>query len=49
MFERANEDFWKDELEPALNSSRCLIVVVTPATLLSYADGKDDLVEREID
>ncbi|HEY6969913.1 MAG TPA: TIR domain-containing protein [Candidatus Angelobacter sp.] len=47
-FERANDDFWKQNIEPALQRSRFLIVVVTPASLLARSDGQPNWVEREI-
>jgi len=32
-FERANEDFWSNNIEPALKASRYLVVVATPNAL----------------
>src|SRR5581483_1914306 len=48
-FERANEDFWANNIEPALRNSRYLVVVATPATLRRRADGEQNWVEREIE
>jgi WD40 repeat protein len=48
-FERANEDFWANNIEPALRTSRYLVVVATPDTLQPRADGDQNWVEREID
>ncbi|MDF0674846.1 MAG: TIR domain-containing protein [Nitrospira sp.] len=48
-FERANEDFWTNNIEPALKSSRTLIVIATPDTLRRQATGQPNWVEREID
>jgi WD40 repeat protein len=48
-FERANEDFWTNNIEPALKSSRNLIVVVTPDALRRHTTGQPNWVEREID
>jgi WD40 repeat protein len=47
-FERANEDFWANNIEPALRASRYMVVVATPDTLLRRAGGQN-WVEREID
>ena len=48
-FERANEDFWTNNIEPALKSSRNLIVIATPDTLRRQTTGQPNWVEREID
>src|SRR6202050_1453515 len=48
-FERANEDFWTNNIEPALRSSHYLIVVATPDTLRPRSDGQRNWVEREIE
>lgn len=37
-FERANEDFWTHNIEPALKSSCNLIVIASPDTLPSPSD-----------
>jgi hypothetical protein len=47
-FERANEDFWANNIEPALRASRYLVVVATPDTLRPRADGEQNWVERGI-
>jgi WD40 repeat protein len=48
-FERANEDFWANNIEPALRSSRYLVVVATPKARLRRMDGSQNWVEREIE
>jgi len=48
-FERANEDFWANNIEPALRKSRYLIVIATPDTLRKRFDGQQNWVEREIE
>ncbi len=48
-FERASEDFWASNIEPALRRSRFLIVVVTPSVFEPRADGAPGWVEREIE
>lgn len=47
-FERATEDFWNRNIEPALRRSRCLVVVVTPSVFEPRSDGEPSWVEREI-
>ncbi len=48
-FERASDDFWQENIEPALARSRYLIVVVTPAAYQPRGGGQLNWVEREID
>ena len=48
-FERASEDFWQENIEPALTKSRYLIVIVTPATYQPRSGGQPNWVEREIE
>jgi WD40 repeat protein len=48
-FERANEDFWIQNIEPALRRSRFLIVVITPGFFYPKANGAQSWVEREIE
>jgi WD40 repeat protein len=47
-FERATEDFWNQNIEPALRRSRFLAVVVTPSVFEPRSDGEPSWVEREI-
>jgi WD40 repeat protein len=47
-YERATEDFWKNIVLPALQSSRYLGVVATPGALELRTDGQPNWVEREI-
>lgn len=47
-FERATEDFWIANIEPALRRSRFLVVVVSPSVFEPRADGEPSWVEREI-
>ena len=47
-FERATEDFWLQNIEPALRRSRFLIVVLTPSVFEARNDGEPSWVEREI-
>src|SRR5262249_39058259 len=48
-FERASEDFWTQNIEPALRRSRFLIVVITPSVFSQRPDGERNWVEREIE
>jgi tetratricopeptide (TPR) repeat protein len=48
-FERASNDFWQENIEPALTTSRHLIVVITPAAYQPRGGGQLNWVEREID
>jgi hypothetical protein len=47
-FERATEDFWVQNIDPALHRSRFLLVIVTPSVFDPRADGPPSWVEREI-
>jgi hypothetical protein len=48
-FERANENFWTNNIEPALRSSQYLIVIATPDSMRPKFNGQQNWVEREID
>jgi formylglycine-generating enzyme required for sulfatase activity len=48
-FERATEDFFENNIKPALLHSRWLIVVATPNAVKPRPDGSPNWVEREID
>lgn len=53
-YERATEDFWANNIEPALKASRYLVVVATPDALKlriagSYEGSCQNWVEREIE
>ena len=48
-FERATEDFFENNIKPALLRSRWLIVIATPNALNPRPDGTPNWVEREID
>jgi dipeptidyl aminopeptidase/acylaminoacyl peptidase len=48
-YERANEDFWTNNIAPELERSRYLIVVITPSALQRRADGEKNWVDREIE
>lgn len=48
-YERANEDFWKHNIENALRRSRYLIVIITPLVFQPRSDGSQNWVEREIE
>src|SRR6478609_6569868 len=48
-FERANEDFWANNIEPSLRKSRYLIVIATLDTLRPRSDGQQNWVQREIE
>lgn len=47
-YEVANEDFWTENIEPALRESQFLIVVSSPAALGAREDGSENWVAREI-
>ena len=47
-FERATQDFWNQNIEPALRRSRCLVVVVTPSVFEPRADGEPSWVGRGV-
>lgn len=47
-YEIANDDFWKQNIEPALRDSEFLIVVSSPAALRARDDGSENWVSREI-
>lgn len=49
MYERADEDFFAGTIVPALQCSRRLIVVNTPAARQPRRDGQQNWVEREIE
>lgn len=49
VYEKATEDFFTKNIEPALKSSRYLIVVATPDSLKPRSDGRPNWVEREIE
>jgi hypothetical protein len=48
-FERANENFWTNNIEPALRSSQYLIVIATPDSMRPRSNGLQNWVEREIE
>jgi hypothetical protein len=48
-FERATEDFFENNIKPALLHSRWLIVIATPNAVNPRPDGSPNWVEREID
>lgn len=48
-YEQASDDFFERNIRPSLESSRFLLIVATPDTLLPRADGTKNWVEREID
>jgi WD40 repeat protein len=48
-FERATEDFWTQNIEPAVRRSRFLIVILTPSVVQLGADGSQNWVERELE
>src|SRR5262245_983666 len=48
-YEQANEDFWVNNLQPALRQSRFLIVVISPSVFKQNADQNTNWVEREIE
>ena len=47
-YEQAGPDFYDEAIRPALLSSRYLVVVVTPQTLVPRPGGEPNWVEREI-
>ncbi|WP_150117419.1 hypothetical protein [Microvirga vignae] len=47
--ERSNRDFWDQQIVPALNSSRRLIVISTADAFEPQSDGSPKWVEREIE
>jgi formylglycine-generating enzyme required for sulfatase activity len=49
IFERATEDFFENNIKPALLHSRWLIVIATPNALNARPDGSPNWVEREIE
>lgn len=49
LYERATNDFFEETIVPALRDSKHLIVVQTPAALLSRSDGERNWVVREIE
>jgi WD40 repeat protein len=48
IYERADEDFFSGQIEPALRDSKHLIIVQTPAALVKRHDGSPNWVEREV-
>jgi formylglycine-generating enzyme required for sulfatase activity len=48
-FERATEDFFENNIKPALQNSRWLIVIATPNAVKPRPDGFPNWVEREVD
>jgi hypothetical protein len=48
-YERANEDFWRNNIEPALKRSLYLIVVLTPTSSFARGDGTQNWLEREVE
>jgi len=48
-FERASDDFWTQNIEPALKRSRYLLVLVTPSVFTPRTDGEQSWVDREIE
>jgi WD40 repeat protein len=49
VYEKATEDFFENNIKPALEASRYLIVIASPDAQNSRADGSPNWVEREID
>jgi hypothetical protein len=49
VYERATEDFFEKNIEPALTQSRFLIVVSTPDALRPRPDGTPNWVHREVE
>jgi len=49
IYDKPNEDFWGNTIEPALIASRYLIVVATPDSAKEREDGKASWMEREIE
>ncbi len=47
-YQVANEDFWVNNIEPALRASRYLIVLASAGAFERLADGGENWVEREI-
>jgi WD40 repeat protein len=48
IYEHATEDFFVNTIQPALASSKALIVVQTPAAAATGDDGQDTWVAREV-
>jgi hypothetical protein len=48
-YQRANDDFWNENIDPALRESEYLIVLSSPSALRPLPDGSDNWVAREID
>lgn len=46
---RPDEDFWNDNIIPALDNSKYLLVLITSKTFQSLPDGKPNWVQREIE
>jgi hypothetical protein len=47
-YAKANEDFWVSNIEPALQKSKYLIVISSPAAFEPRPDGSENWVAREI-
>jgi hypothetical protein len=47
-YEIATDDFWQRNIQPALERSRYLLLVVTEATRLRRSDGSLNWVEKEV-
>jgi WD40 repeat protein len=48
-YSRANEDFWNSNIEPALRTSKYLVVISSEGAFESRLDGTENWVAREID
>ena len=48
IYDQPTEDFWKNTIEPALASSRHLIVVATPDATKTGESGEESWMQREI-
>jgi WD40 repeat protein len=48
-YSRATDDFWDQNIAPALARSRCLILVATKACLAPRPDGSPNWVHRELE
>jgi WD40 repeat protein len=46
-FERATEDFWANNIAPALRKSRFLIVLITPSAYEQVPAGRQNWMQRE--
>ena len=49
IYEKADEDFFRDTIQPALDASRLLIVVQTPSILLPRSNGQANWLVREVE